>query len=238
MMSRFPFSSPIRAVAFDLDGTLADSLPDLAASAHALRREHGLLPLTDAEIRTFVGDGMGVLVRRTLSGSLNGEVAEDVWERGFAFFVAHYRDHLSRSSSLYGGAAALLQQLQAMRLPLAVVTNKNEYLAAELLRCLGVADFFSLVVGGDTLAERKPSPVPLLHTAAVLGVPAQEMLMVGDSANDFLAARAAACPCAGVTYGYGDVAALSARAETRPDVWVDGLAELGGMLLRHTEQLS
>lgn len=211
----------IRAVAFDLDGTLVDSIGDLAAAANAVRGSEGLPPLDGETLASFVGDGIGVLVRRTLSGSRDGVVDEAQWQRGLAVFVDYYSRHLSVFSRPYAGAATALSLLKSLGLPLAVVTNKSELLAVALLRQLDLADDFSLIVGGDTLSERKPAALPLLHTAEVLGVAPEELAMVGDSANDMLAAKAAGCFSIGVRHGYADMGTLSAHEATRPD-WVAG----------------
>lgn len=216
----------IRAVAFDLDGTLADSIGDLAAAANQVRLGAGLDGLDETLLASFVGDGIGVLVHRTLAGRRDGVADEAAWQRGVAAFVAYYREHLSVHTRLYAGVETALGLLKSLGLPLAVVTNKSEVLAVSLLRNLGVADEFSLIVGGDTLAERKPSALPLLHTAEVLGVRPEELAMVGDSANDILAAKAAGCFSIGVRYGYADMDALSADEATRPDRVVGSLPEI------------
>ena len=115
--------------------------------------------------------------------------------------------------------------MKSLGIPLAVITNKNEVLTIKLLKALGLSDYFSLVLGGDSLPEKKPSPAPLLHAAEVLGVPVENMIMVGDSRNDILAAKAAGCPSIGVTFGYGDMAELSKHEATRPDIsiWLQRL---------------
>lgn len=212
--------STIRAVAFDLDGTLVDSLPDLAAAANAMRAAFDLPPLPQERIQSHVGDGIGSLVHRALTDSRDGQAAATDWERGYAFFVRHYHEHLDEGTTIYPGVVDALALLRTLQLPLAVVTNKSERLALPLLERLGLRDYFSLVIGGDTLAERKPSAMPLLHTAQVLGVPPAALLMVGDSANDVLTARAAGSPVVAVDYGYADAMELKA------DLTVDNLARL------------
>lgn len=212
--------SAIRAVAFDLDGTLVDSLPDLAAAANAMRAAFDLPPLPQERIQSHVGDGIGSLVHRALTDSRDGQAATSDWERGYAFFVRYYHEHLDEGTTIYPGVVDALALLRTLQLPLAVVTNKSERLALPLLERLGLRDYFSLVIGGDTLAERKPSAMPLLHTAQVLGVPPAALLMVGDSANDVLTARAAGSPVVAVDYGYADAMELKA------DLTVDNLARL------------
>ena len=150
--------------------------------------------------------------------------------------MRHYAEHIADATRPYPGVAAGLALLKSLGIPLAVVTNKSETLAVKLLRALGLADHFSLIVGGDTLSEKKPSPAPLLYAAETLGVPPQNMLMVGDSRNDILAARAAGCPAVGVSYGYADMAALSRDPATRPDLVVSSLPEIYEHLRPQREQ--
>lgn len=222
----YTFPHPVLALAFDLDGTLVHSLPDLVASAQALRQAQALPPLPEAQLRSFVGDGMATFVHRVLSGKHDERADHDRWMQACSFFVRHYRANLCVHSHLYEGIAQGLKQLKTLGLPLAVITNKNEVLATELLTALGIADLFSLIIGGDTLSERKPSPLPLQHTAAILGVEVQNMPLIGDSANDILAAKAAGSPAIAVSYGYGDLDQLNANPTTRPDLVIDQLTEL------------
>lgn len=200
----------IKALAFDLDGTLVDSLPDLVAAANAMRAHLGMPPLHDARIRAHVGDGIASLVHRAITDARDGLAPHTQWEDGFRFFVQYYRQHLTVHSTVYPGVTTGIGLLKALKLPLAVVTNKSERLAVPLLQELSLADDFGLVIGGDTLPEKKPSALPLLHTCQAFNVAPEALLMVGDSANDVLAARAAGCPVALVRYGYADADALDA----------------------------
>ncbi len=220
----------IRALAFDLDGTLVDSIADLAAAANQLRRQAQLPELDEATLASFVGDGIGTLVHRTLTGQRQGIADEAEWQWGVAEFVRYYRQHLSVYTRPYAGVETALALLKSLGLPLAVVTNKSEVLAVSLLKDLGLADTFSLIIGGDTLTERKPSALPLLHTAEVLGVRPDELGMVGDSANDILAAKAAGCFSIGVRYGYADMTQLATDETTRPDWVVGNLADIYELL--------
>ncbi|KES13344.1 putative phosphatase [Snodgrassella alvi SCGC AB-598-P14] len=223
----------IHAIAFDLDGTLVDSIADLCAAANHMRAELGLSPLPESELTTYVGDGLSSLVHRALSGDRDGLVDETIWTQGFTAFISYYRTHLSVHTRPYPEVETALALFRARGLPLAVITNKNEILAVELLCELGLADSFSLVVGGDTLAEKKPSPMPLLHTAEVLGVPIGNLLMVGDSANDILAAKAAGALSCGVTWGYADMAQLAKNTQTKPDIIVDHLPQIDDGIRHH-----
>lgn len=216
----------IQAIAFDLDGTLVNSIPDLAASANAMRVELGLPELPQTTVQSYVGDGIGILVHRALTHDFNGRTDNAQWEQGFSIFVRHYAKHIANATRPYPETEAGLKLLRSLGLPLAVITNKSEMLAVKLLKDLNLEHYFSLVVGGDTLSTRKPSPEPLTYAAEVLGVAPENMLMVGDSHNDFLAAKAARCPTAGVNFGYGDMDELSREEATCPDWRLDSLPEI------------
>lgn len=226
----------IHAIAFDLDGTLVDSIADLCAAANHMRAQFELSPLPHDELTTYVGDGLGSLVHRALSGDKNGKVDEAMWARGFTLFMSYYRDHLSVYTRPYPQVETALKLFKSRHLPMAVITNKNEILATELLCQLGLADYFSLIVGGDTLSEKKPSPMPILHSAEVLGVPIKNFLMVGDSANDILAAKAAGALSCGVTWGYADMGQSAQHSATKPDIIIDHLPQIDDGIRLHGEQ--
>lgn len=221
-----PALEHVQAVAFDLDGTLCDSVQDLAAAANTTRAHMGLQPLPEHTVESYVGDGLANLVHRVLTDSRDNTAEQAQWEQAFSFFIRHYREHLSVHTRPYPQTEAGLGLLKSLGIPLAVITNKNEVLAAELLAQLGLADYFSLIIGGDSLPEKKPSPLPLLHVAEVLGTEPSGMLMVGDSANDILAAKAAGCLSVGVTFGYGDMTLLSQDPATKPDWLIGALPEI------------
>ena len=155
-----PAIEHVQAVAFDLDGTLCDSVPDLAAAANATRAHMGLPPLPAHIVESYVGDGLANLVHRVLTDKRDEEAPQSEWEQGFSFFIRYYRDHLSDFTRPYPETEAGLILLKTLGIPLVVITNKNEMLAVELLKQLGLADYFSLILGGDSLAEKKPSPLP------------------------------------------------------------------------------
>lgn len=221
-----PTIDHVQAVAFDLDGTLCDSIPDLAASANAMRGHLGLPPLPRDTVESYVGDGIGILVHRVLTDRRDGQAEAALWEQGFTFFVRYYREHLSDFTRAYPETETGLGLLKSLGIPLVVITNKNEILAVELLKQLGLADYFSLILGGDSLPEKKPSALPLKHAAEVLNIDVANMLMVGDSHNDILAAKAAGCLSVGVTFGYGDMTELSQNPATKPDWLIGSLPEI------------
>lgn len=217
----------VRAVLFDLDGTLVDSVPDLATAVDATLAEFGREPAGEARVREWVGNGAQRLVKRALTGSMDGEPPAALFEQAFPRFLEHYGRHLSDRSRLYPGVAEALATLRAQGLALAVVTNKPERFVAPLLSALGIARDFAVVVGGDTLARKKPHPAPLLHAADALGAAPAATLMVGDSRNDVLAARAAGMGIVCVPYGYNHGEDIRLAA---PDAVVEDLRELASLL--------
>ena len=210
---RFPLR--VKAVTIDLDGTLADTIPDLAAAANGMLRELGRPVLEVGRIRDFVGKGIPKLVERALAGSVEGAAPADLLARALPVFERCYAEVNGRHSVLYPGVSEGLQALRLMQLPLACVTNKSGRFTIPLLEQLGIARYFEQVIAGDALPQKKPDPAQLLHACRAFGIAPREMLMIGDSVNDAQAARAAGCPVFCVTYGYNegqDVRALDVDA--------------------------
>jgi len=188
----------------DLDGTLADTIPDLAEAANRMLRELGRPELEPALIRTFVGKGIPRLVERALAGDLDGRVDGAQLERALPLYERCYAEVNGKHTVVFPGVREGLQRLRAMRLPLACVTNKAERFTRALLEQLDLAPSFEQVIAGDTLPQKKPDPQPLLHACRGFGITPGEMLMIGDSANDVEAARAAGCLVFCVDYGYNE----------------------------------
>jgi phosphoglycolate phosphatase len=214
----------VSAIAFDLDGTLLDTVHDLAAAVNALLAERGLAPLPAAAIRGMIGKGMPTLVRRALAratGTVPDALGASEVAAALARYQAHYAECLGRETRPFPGLAEALDRLVAMGFPLAVVTNKASRFVRPHLERAAIAHCFAAVVGGDDLPAKKPEPAQLLHVAAKLGVPASRLLMVGDSANDAEAARAAGCPVLLVPYGYNEDRPVQ---EVDADGIVDSLA--------------
>ncbi|MDX1465342.1 MAG: phosphoglycolate phosphatase [Halomonas sp.] len=218
-----PILHDIRLVTFDLDGTLVDSVPDLAAAADAALAELGLAPQGEARVRDWVGNGSLVLMARALEGARGEAPDEALLARAHAGFLDHYGRAPSARTRLYPGAREALEGLRARGLPLALVTNKPSAFIAPLLEAFDLDGHFALCLGGDSLAAKKPDPAPLLHVAAHFDVAPSACLMVGDSRHDIEAGRAAGFRTLAVPYGYnhGEPVALS-----RPDGTVESLAEL------------
>ncbi len=202
MSTAFPLR--VKAVMIDLDGTLADTIPDLAAATNLMLQELGRPVLNVERIRDFVGKGIPKLVERALAGSVEGAAPAEFMARALPIFERCYAEVNGRHSVLYPGVNEGLLALRSMQLPLACVTNKSGRFTVPLLEQLGIARFFDQVIAGDTLPQKKPDPAQLLHACRSFGIAPREMLMIGDSGNDALAARAAGCPVFCVTYGYNE----------------------------------
>ena len=188
----------------DLDGTLADTIPDLAQAANRMLRELGRPVLEVKLLRTFVGKGIPKLVERALGGALEGRVEDALLARALPIFERCYAEENGRHTVIFPGVREGLRQLRDMQLPLACVTNKAGRFTQALLEQLELARCFEQVIAGDTLPQKKPDPQPLLHACRGFGITPGDMLMIGDSANDVDAARAAGCPVFCVDYGYNE----------------------------------
>ncbi len=193
------------AIAFDLDGTLLDTVHELATAVNALLAELGHPPLGTEVVGTMIGKGMANLVRRALALATGGSpeaVDDDEVKDALLRYQAHYASRLGRETRLFPGMIGGLARLSAMGFPLAVITNKATRFVRPHLVQAGIERFFAVVIGGDDLPTKKPDPGPLLHAAAVFRISPARLLMVGDSANDVEAARGAGCPVLVVPYGY------------------------------------
>ncbi len=191
-----------RSATFDLDGTLLDTVADLAEACSRMLVELGEPPRSLEEIHAFVGRGMAVLVERCLT---RGELPTgERLHAGIDLFKRHYAEVNGCRATIYPGVLEGLQAWRAAGVRLGVVTNKPGMFTEVLLERMGLAHYFDAVVCGDTTANRKPHPEPLLHACALLGSTPAENLHIGDSGNDIAAARAAGCPVFCVPYGYNE----------------------------------
>lgn len=216
-----------RAVILDLDGTLLDTAADLAAAVNAMLADAGRAPLPVERVAAYVGKGAAVLVHRALTGDPEGRAPEAAFEPAYRAFLEHYRVENGRHAALYPGVLAGLEAMRAKGLRLAVVTNKPQAFIGPLLEQCGIAHYFELVVGGDSLARRKPDPLPMLHVCESFGLEPAQVVAIGDSLNDALAARAAGMPVLAVPYGYNeghDVRSLDV------DAIVSSLLEAAGLI--------
>lgn len=196
------FPLPIEAVVIDLDGTLLDTAPDLADAAAAMGRELGMPAVDDATLKTYIGNGVSRLVKRVLTRDMHADPPEELFQRALPVFERYYAQWVSRKSRPFPGVVEGLEAFKAMGLKLACITNKAERFTLPLLEATGLIGYFGLILSGDTLPEKKPSPMPLRHACQVFGIQPRELLLIGDSLNDTQAARAAGCPVFCVPYGY------------------------------------
>lgn len=204
-----------QAYLFDLDGTLVDSAPDICRVANIALHSVGRAPLPVDVVRGFVGDGLPSLIQRVLNYSdqrpLDGEV-RDPAEHREATRLAHetYTATPAVETTVYPGVRETLSQLQERGACLGLVTNKPSAVTARLLEALGLSSLFSVVLGGDSMPQRKPDPAPVLRVLEALSVEAHQALFIGDHENDFRAARGAKTVIALVSYGYTSPALLAA----------------------------
>ena len=204
-----------------------DSVPDLAYCVDELMVRLGRPPHGEAAVRNWVGNGVERLVRRALTGTLDGEPSDADFDRAYPIFLELYAENTSRRSVLYPGVRDGLDYLLTNGYPLGCVTNKAAQFTLPLLKDLGVLDAFALVVSGDTLPEKKPHPAPLLHAAAHFGVEPAQALMIGDSVSDVKAARAAGFSIVCMSYGYNHGQDIRTA---EPDAVIDSMAELKGLV--------
>jgi phosphoglycolate phosphatase len=193
-----------RAVLFDLDGTLLHTAPDLAAAANRMLQEIGRAARDPQEIATYIGKGIPMLVHRALTGAMDGRADAQLFDRALAIFERCYAEESGKTSAPFPSVVDGLAQMRASGLRLACVTNKAERFTLDLLLGSNLARFFDCVVSGDTVARKKPDPLPVLHACRQLAVGPGETLFIGDSANDVEAARAAGCAVWCVPYGYNE----------------------------------
>jgi phosphoglycolate phosphatase len=216
-------------VLVDVDGTMVDSVPDLAYCVDRMMERLGMPVNGSDRVRDWVGNGVERLVRRALIGRLDGEPDEDLFARAYPVFLELYGANTAVRSRLYGGVIEGLEYLRSKGFPMGCVTNKGARFTEPLLVSLGIRDYFALVVSGDSLEKRKPHPLPLLHAARHFGVEPEQALMVGDSVSDVKAARAAGFQIVCMSYGYNHGRDIR---EAGPDAVIDSLSELAALLER------
>jgi phosphoglycolate phosphatase len=218
---QFPLA--VKMVMVDLDGTLIDTAPDIAACANRMLRELGRPDWPVATVMTWIGNGVPRLVKRVLTGEMWAEPEEKLYLQALAVFEKHYAANVSELSRPFPGVVEGVKQLQDLGFSLACITNKAEAFTRPLLRDLGLHGYFKLVLSGDSLPKQKPDPLPLLHACRYFGITPDHGVLVGDSSNDVQAARAAGMPVICVTYGYNHGHDIR---DSHPDAVVDSLTEV------------
>jgi len=214
---------PAGLVIFDLDGTLVDSVPDIAAAVDATAIAADLAPPGEGRVRQWVGNGSRQLIQRLLEAGHGKTPDESALNEAHDLFLAAYGARLVQDSRVYPGALSLLEVLAAKKIPMACVSNKPEALTHGVLQALDLSPFFTWVLGGDSLPQRKPAPEPLWAVMEQAAVSAEDSLLLGDSEADVGAARAAGCSVLAVKYGYnrGFVS-----PDEQPDTFLNDLSEL------------
>ena len=187
-----------RLIILDLDGTLIDSLDDLTDAANHMRQEFNLPPLCVPDVKKLVGEGARRLVERALPG-----LSPEERELGLENFLRYNYEHIADKTFFYPGVRETLEQMSSSGLTLAVASNKSESHCREILRLLQSEKLFAAILGADSVAERKPSPEPLVFLMREFGFAVTETAMVGDSINDMKAGKAAGVFTIGCSYGYG-----------------------------------
>jgi len=200
-MKTIHFPLDISAIIIDLDGTLLHTAPELSEAANRMLLEMDYAPVSQELLSSYIGNGISWLVKRALTGDMHATPDAALYDHALPIFEKHYTALLLRSKT-FDGAIEGLDAMKAAGFPLGCITNKVERYTKPLLEGLGLAKYFDIVLSGDTLPEKKPHPLPLLHAAKFFGVPVQKLLLIGDSLNDTMAARAAGCPVFCVPYGY------------------------------------
>jgi len=204
--------SQLHGVLIDLDGTLMDTAPDLAAAANRMRADFGLPPLPLERIAAFVGKGAEVLVHRALTDDMNGHAEPEAFARGRTSFYAHYTVENGLQAIVFDRVPEALEQLRSRGLKVACVTNKPREFTTPLLAKMDLARYFDAVVAGDEVTEKKPHPALLLEACRRIRLSPTEVMLIGDSVNDAQAARAAGCGCVLVETGYNEGEGVAALA--------------------------
>lgn len=216
-----------KMILIDVDGTLVDSVPDLAYCVDEMMRQLGRPVHGEDKVRNWVGNGVERLVRRALVGQLEGEPTDEDFVKAYPLFLQLYSENTSKRSCLYPGVREGLDYMKAQGYRLGCVTNKASQFTIPLLKDLGIHDEFGIVVCGDTLPVKKPDPQPLLHAAEHFGVGSEDSLMLGDSKSDVAAARAAGFQIVCMSYGYNHGEDIHNYS---PDAVIDSMAELSALI--------
>lgn len=214
-------------ILIDLDGTLIDTVPDLTYAIDGMMSQLDLPQRGEQKVRDWVGNGIERLVKRALLDQMTGEPEAELFQNALHLFKVLYATVNGRYSKLYPDVREGLDWLKSQNYPVACITNKAEQFTLPLLKALEIDNEFRLIISGDTLPQKKPDPLPLLHAAEFFQKPAQQGLMLGDSVNDVQAARAAGFQIVCVSYGYNHGADIRTA---NPDAVIDSFAQLSDVI--------
>ena len=217
---------PVRALIFDLDGTLIDSKRDLIHSVNAMLGEMGRARLDEETISGYIGHGAPLLVSRALGSTAK----EDELRRALQFFLAYYEEHKMDSTCAYPGIPDALAALSRKKVPMAVLTNKPVKISVRILESLGLASYFRVIYGGNSFETKKPDPFGANKILTEFGAQPRETMIVGDSEVDVQTARNAGTIAAAVNYGFG----MHDRVAYPADIYLDRFADLARAVTNHT----
>ncbi|MBT3457278.1 MAG: phosphoglycolate phosphatase [Thiotrichales bacterium] len=212
-----------KLVMIDVDGTLVDSVPDLAYCVDQMMIRLEMPIRGEERVRHWVGNGVPRLVERALTDELDGFPSQEAFDKAYPIFLDLYAQNSSVRSTLYEGVIEGLDYLKSKDCLLSCVTNKAEQFTLPLLKSLGIIDYFGIVISGDTLEKKKPDPLPLIHGANFFKINPKECLMLGDSVSDVKAARAAGFQIICMSYGYNHGNNI---ADENPDLVIDSMNQL------------
>ena len=198
------FPLPVKVVMIDLDGTLLDTAEDLALAANLMLRELDKPERSVETIKSYIGKGIQRLVKRALTGDLNGEPEPELLEQALLIYKKHYAENVHVNTKPFPGVQEGVDRLRQAGFRLACITNKSESFTVPLLKSTGFYDCFEIILSGDSLPKCKPDPMPLTHICSYFNVQPHESILMGDSLNDATAARAAGCHVFCVPYGYNE----------------------------------
>lgn len=230
-------ANAIDAVLFDLDGTLIDSVPDLAAAVDVMLQSIGKPPAGEVKVNRWVGNGAAALVKRALfdddfgdelhQQSFENEANDAAYLHAYAIFEQAYEQRLTQATGIYPGVESVLSRLQSANIKMALITNKPRRFTLPLLNALKLDRYFSCVLCGDDLAQKKPHPLPVETALKELKINAVNAVMVGDSISDVKSARLAGVKSVAVTYGYNHGMSITdERNEMQADVFIRQIQQL------------
>lgn len=230
-------AQPIEAVLFDLDGTLIDSVPDLAAAIDQMLLSIGKAPAGEIKVNRWVGNGAAALVKRALADSDQGEelhlalfpneLEDEAYVSAYSVFETAYAQRLTHATGLYDGVLFVLAGLSSINIKLGLITNKPRQFTLPLLQALNIHHYFDDIICGDDLKFKKPHPLPVLTSLDNLSISAKHAIMVGDSISDIKAAIGAGVKSVAVTYGYNHGASIKdVSNELQADVFIDQIQQL------------
>ncbi|MDG4812139.1 phosphoglycolate phosphatase [Hydrogenovibrio sp. 3SP14C1] len=214
-------------ILIDLDGTLIDSVPDLAYCVDEMMKQLDMPVRGETAVRNWVGNGVQRLVERALVNSVDGMPDQDLMDKAYPIYLDLYKDNNSKRSCVYEGVVEGIEWMKAQGYRVGCVTNKAEAFTMPILKNKGLYDYFEVIVSGDTCEEKKPHPMPLLYAAEQLGVAPENALMIGDSKSDVKAARAASFHIFCMSYGYNHGEDIR---NYEPDAVMDSFMELPNYL--------